>query len=111
MFTDGGEYEAELEGIRAVAEEYADEFLVWDRFRNAIPSIENIKKLVGERVLYSPQLSEYRDNDSFKEMVSAAAEKAADLVFKSIKEYISSDMLDNCRDRLERNGGKGFDNA
>lgn len=111
MFTDSGASDAELEGIRAVAEEYADEFLVWDRFRNAIPSIENIKRLVGERVLYSPQLSDYRDKDSFKEMVSTAAEKAADLVFKSIKEYISRDMLDNCRERLERNGGKGFDNA
>ena len=73
----------------------------WDRFRDMLPLIDDIKRAVSERVLCSAEFDAVRESGDAETAAIVAAEKAADLILKSLRDTVGSDALGLCCERIE----------
>lgn len=102
IYTDEAYNRAELNEIYAIAAEAAQDFEQWEKFRGMMPVMDEIKRLVGERVVNSAELAELKSDTGFEDIAYAAAEKAADLMLKSLKGSIEEKTLGICIERLKK---------
>lgn len=101
IYSEGHKADPEIKAVYSIAESSVEEFMQWDRFRDMLPLIDDIKRAVSERVLCSAEFDAVRENGDAETAAIVAAEKAADLILKSLRDTVGSDALGLCCKRIE----------
>ena len=105
IYTEKTGIDPEVKAVYSIAEEYAEDFMQWEKFRSMLPVIEDIKSTVGERVINSHEFADIKEREDPELIAKTAAEKTADLIIKAIRESISMDELNICLERI-KNGSR-----
>lgn len=86
--------------LKEISEKYAEDFWEWANYREAIPYIEKLKRVVPECVLKSTVMDEYRGSECSEEIVYITANKIIDMLMGSLKSNINPELVENCCDRI-----------
>lgn len=100
-FESGTQPDAEaLEALHRIAKRYADEFRMWQNYRDCVPYIRQLKALSADRLLHSTALDMYRDNEDLDEIVRLVTEKTIDMVMGGIKPEITPELMKSCCEKV-----------
>lgn len=89
-----------LEALHRIAKRYADEFRMWQNYRDCVPYIRQLKALSADRLLHSTALDMYRDNEDLDEIVRLVTEKTIDMVMGGIKPEITPELMKSCCEKV-----------
>lgn len=86
--------------LKEISEKYAGDFWEWVNYREAIPYIEKLKRVMPECVLKSTAMDEYREAERSEEIVYITARKIIDMLMGSLKSNINPELLESCCDKI-----------
>lgn len=100
-FESGTQPDAEaLEALHRIAKRYADEFRMWQNYRDSVPYIRRLKELSVDRLMHSTALDMYRNNEDLDEIVRLVTEKTIDMVMGGIKPEVTPDLMKSCCEKV-----------
>lgn len=79
-----------------ISQQYADMFHMWFNYRNAIPYIQQLKKISYKRIINSSLSDNYKNNYEFEEIVHLVTDKTIDMIMGSIKSEITPNLIKEC---------------
>lgn len=85
-----------VDEIKDIALKYTDDFMMWINYKNSVPYIENMKKIISERIINSKKFDAYKSCEKFEDIVKAVAEKSVDMIMGGIKSEITPELMKEC---------------
>lgn len=83
-----------------------EQFYQWWSYKDCLPLLDDLKEVITDRLLSSPDLSELSQEDA----VALAVQKTVDLLTSGMKDTMTPQSLRDCREKIvqrtRKNGGR-----
>lgn len=86
--------------LKKIAAKYAEDFKEWSNYREAVPYIEKLKRVMPKHIFKSTAMDEYRESECSEEIVYITANRIIDMLMGSLKHEINPEMMENCFDKI-----------
>lgn len=86
--------------LKKIAAKYAENFREWSNYREAVPYIEKLKRVMPEHIFKSTAMDGYRQSECSEEIVYITANKIIDMLMGSLKHEINPEMLESCFEKI-----------